>query len=259
MAHFPRKRFGQNFLNDTFVIEQIIAAINPKPDEMIIEVGPGLGALTKPLLQTTEQLHVIELDKDIIPLLSALPQNHQQLTIHQADVLKVDFASLTDNKKPLRIVGNLPYNISTPLIFHLLAQKDVIKDMHFMLQKEVVQRICAKPNTKAYGRLSIMVQYHCTTEDLFTVYPEAFSPPPKVNSAVVRLIPHTRLPYIAKDENHFSDIVREAFNHRRKTIHNALKGFISSDAFTKTQIDPKKRAEQLSISDFVNLSNAHHL
>jgi len=261
--HKPRKRFGQNFLKDQQVISRIIKAINPKPGQTVVEIGPGFGALTEPLLFLTKKLYAIELDRDIIPHLKARCEEVGELIIYEADITRFDFSvDLKESrceKKSLRFVGNLPYNISTQLIFHLLKQKDLIQDMHFMLQKEVVERMVAQPGSKTYGRLSVMVQYYFRAHLLFTIPPTAFDPPPKVNSALVRLEPYDTLPHIAKDESLFAVIVREAFNHRRKTIHNALKDTVDpkvlNNALNKANIDPKWRPEQLSVVEFVALAN----
>lgn len=254
MQHYKtKKRFGQHFLNDFSVIEKLIYEINPKPADKIVEIGPGLGALTFPILEKINALDVIEIDRDVIARLQQ--RNDPKLTIHGVDALKFDFASLQENQAKLRIVGNLPYNISTPLIFHLLNFKDKISDMHFMLQNEVVKRITAEPNSKAYGRLSVMVQYHCKTEYLFFVGPESFDPPPKVDSAILRLSPWENQPHQADDEQNLSELVAQAFSMRRKTLRNNLKKIISAEQIEDIGIDPSKRAENLEITDFVKLSN----
>jgi len=255
MEHYrTKKRFGQHFLNDDSVIEKLIYEINPQQSDKIIEIGPGLGALTFPLLSKITTLDVVEIDRDVIDRLHK--QNNPNLTIHGVDALKFDFSSLEKNDaSKLRIVGNLPYNISTPLIFHLLDYKNEISDMHFMLQNEVVKRITAEPHSKAYGRLSVMVQYHCKTEYLFFVGPECFDPPPRVDSAILRLSPWENRPYVAKDENLLSHLVAQAFSMRRKTLRNNLKKILSIQQIESVGIDPSKRAENLLVSDFVNLSN----
>ena len=256
MKHLAKKRFGQNFLIDQTIIISLIAAIDPKPKETLIEIGPGLGALTKPLLKTVPQLHVIEIDRDIIKWMEAEYAKPEyashQLTIHNIDALKFDFSTLG---KDLRITGNLPYNISTPILFHLLESLPNIKDMHFMLQKEVVERMVATPSTSAYGRLSVMLQYHLQMEYLITVPSEAFNPAPKVESAFVRCLPYATLPYVAKDTALFSKIVQTAFSQRRKTIRNTLKPFLSDDDFLKLNIDAQNRAENLSVAEFVAIAN----
>jgi 16S rRNA (adenine1518-N6/adenine1519-N6)-dimethyltransferase len=253
-SYRTKKRFGQHFLHDSSVVQKMIYALYPKPDEKIIEIGPGLGALTFPLLQTIETLTVVEIDRDVIQHLRN--KGGEQLNIHNVDALRFDFSQLQDNaSQPLRIVGNLPYNISTPLLFHLLKFRELISDMHFMLQKEVVDRLVAVPGNKNYGRLSIMAQYYCQTEYLFYVSPASFNPPPKVDSAVLRITPWKELPYIARDPQRLSQIVVEAFSKRRKTLRNSLRKYISLEQIQSIGIDPQLRAEQLSVEDFVNLSN----
>lgn len=256
-VHIPRKRFGQNFLHDPQVIAKIIAAINPKPNERIVEIGPGKGALTVPLLTEVKNLDVIELDRDLIPLLEIACLDLGQLSIYQSDALKFDFTQLTDQPHSLRIVGNLPYNISTPLLFHLLNYAHLIKDMHFMLQKEVVERMAAKPNTEDYGRLSVMIQYFCKAESLFLVKPGAFNPPPKVDSAIIRLTPYQTLPYPVNDHGLLQRIVTQAFNQRRKTLRNSLKGLLSETDFVELNIDPQLRPENISLPEFVKI--CHYL
>jgi len=251
--HKPRKRFGQHFLTDQSVIEKIILAVMPKKPDHIVEVGPGLGALTQHLIEQVSELDVIEIDRDVIPKLQQLCQNLGLLHVHQADALTFDFTLL--QKEPLRLVGNLPYNISTPLLFHLFDYCSIIKDMHFMLQKEVVERMTAQIGIKDYGRLSIMTQYYCQAELLFDVPPEAFSPPPKVNSSVIRLVPYKSLPYRANDMARFSNIVRLAFNQRRKTIRNCLKNLFNDEQLNEAGIEPNIRAEKISVEQFVRLAN----
>lgn len=250
-----RKRFGQNFLQDGQVIAHIISAFAPKPDDQCVEIGPGLGALTFPLLKKIHHLEAIEIDRDLIAILMQKSAEFGDLKIHQGDVLKFDFHTLQKDQKKLRVIGNLPYNISTPLIFHLCTQLDAIEDMHFMLQQEVVDRMGATPNSKTYGRLSVMMQYYCKVEDLFTIPPQAFHPAPKVYSKFARLIPHTEKPATAKDETLFAEIVREAFNQRRKTIRNSLKHLIPDTVFAELSLSPDLRAENLSVADYVNLAN----
>ncbi|MDQ8039033.1 MAG: 16S rRNA (adenine(1518)-N(6)/adenine(1519)-N(6))-dimethyltransferase RsmA [Rickettsiella sp.] len=250
-----RKRFGQHFLHEAFIVEKIISAIDPKKTDNMLEIGPGLGALTQRLLPHVTYLTVVELDKDLIPLLKRQCANLGELTVYQADALKFDLRSLNVTITPWRIVGNLPYNISTPLLFHLLEQIHVIQDMHFMLQKEVVERITAQPGDKHYGRLSVMMQYYCQAKKLFTVKPGAFQPPPKVDSAVIRLIPYKIPPWQADDPLLFAEIVRTAFSHRRKMLRNNLGKLINTKQFELLDIDTTKRPEQLSISDYVNISN----
>ena len=221
----------------------------------MVEIGPGLGAMTCPLLSKIEKLQVVELDRDVIPVLRDNCAGKGELTIHQADALRFDFGQLTDQARGLRVVGNLPYNISTPLIFHLLESADKIQDMHFLLQKEVVERLAAQPGGGDYGRLSVMVQYRCQAVNLFHVGRGAFNPPPKVESAVVRLTPYETLPHIAQDESLFAQIVNQAFSQRRKTLRKALKKICTDEDFTRADIDSSLRPEQLSVADFVQLSN----
>ena len=254
-THQPRKRFGQNFLHDQIVIQQIIQSIHPEPSDHIVEIGPGLGALTRQLLPIVKTMDVVELDRDLIPKLEKTCQSLGMLNIHQADALKFDFKKLVTDNQPLRIVGNLPYNISTPLLFHLLESTDSIKDMHFMLQKEVVDRINAKPNSKAYGRLSIMLQYHCETEALFDVAPESFTPAPAVNSAVIRLTPLDSPVLAAKNIEYLSKVVATAFNQRRKTIRKSLSALVTEQQWLELGIDNQQRPEHLSVVDFVKISN----
>ena len=255
MKHVAKKRFGQNFLTDQSVIGSLIDAISPQHDDLMVEIGPGLGALTKPLMQKLKLLHVVELDRDICAWMGkeyAKQTAEQSLIIHNVDALKYDFTSLGKN---LRVTGNLPYNISTPILFHLLANVAGINDMHFMLQKEVVERMVAMPSTPAYGRLSVMLQYHLQMEYLITVPPTSFEPAPKVESAFVRCVPHAVLPFVAKDEALFAKVVLAAFGQRRKTLRNTLKGLLDDDGFAALNISAQLRAENLSVSQFVAISN----
>ncbi|BCE02968.1 16S rRNA (adenine(1518)-N(6)/adenine(1519)-N(6))-dimethyltransferase RsmA [Marinicellulosiphila megalodicopiae] len=252
--HKARKRFGQNFLHDNNVIDKIVRCIHPKEDEHVIEIGPGQGALTQGLLDGAKKLDVIELDRDLIPILRTKFFNYDQFNIHEADALKFDFLSL--NKTPMRIAGNLPYNISSPLIFHLLDFADDIKDMHFMLQKEMVERLCAVPSTKDYGRITVMVQYHCETEFLFIVGPESFDPAPKVDSAIVRLTPK-KVKRLADDEKVFADIVRTSFAQRRKTLRNNLKKIITAEQLIEIGIDPTMRPETITLDQYIDISNLY--
>ncbi len=246
-----RKRFGQHFLRDTRVLQQIVTAIAPHANDHLVEIGPGDGALTHHLIGKTQQLDLIELDRDLIALLQNKFGN--AATIYEGDVLNFDFHQL--NNTPLRPVGNLPYNISTPLIFHLFNFLDVIKDMHFLLQKEVVDRLTANVGSHQYNRLSVMTQYYCNNEMLFTVEPDAFNPPPKVVSAFVRLQPKQRTEQ-ANDLSVFHDVVREAFNYRRKTLNNSLKKLVTADQLLALNIDPKQRPQELSVEDYIRISNA---
>ncbi|HFD87481.1 MAG TPA: 16S rRNA (adenine(1518)-N(6)/adenine(1519)-N(6))-dimethyltransferase RsmA [Gammaproteobacteria bacterium] len=253
--HQPRKRFGQNFLHDANILRNMVQAIQPEPGQTLVEIGPGRGALTFLLLDKARKLTVIELDRDLITPLEQQAKNHGELEIFSADALRFDFSKLAHDSKPLRVVGNLPYNISTPLLFHLLKQTSLISDMHFLLQKEVVDRLAASPRSKDYGRLSIMVQYHCRVEPLFTVGPGAFTPAPKVDSAFVRLVPHQQYPYSANDLRTLENLVRQAFTQRRKMLRRSLKEMVTTKDFEAAEITPEKRAEELTVGDFVRLSN----
>ena len=251
MKHIAKKRFGQNFLTDQAVIDSLLSAIAPQPEDLMVEIGPGLGALTKPLLQKLKLLHVVEVDRDIISWMQKEYANNS-IIIHNSDALKFDFSTLG---KRIRVTGNLPYNISTPILFHLLDNVSHIIDMHFMLQKEVVERMVAAPSTPAYGRLSVMLQYRLHMEYLFTVPPEAFDPAPKVESAFVRCVPFDVLPYPAKDEILFAKVVTAAFGQRRKTLRNTLKGLLDDDGFKALDLDSQLRAENLSVAEFVGIAN----
>ncbi len=251
--HIARKRFGQNFLQDPRTIADIVEAVRPAYDDLVIEIGPGLGAITRPLLAQLATLHVVEIDRDIIARLKReFPAD--RLTIHEGDALAFDFASI-GGSAPLKIVGNLPYNISTPLLFHLARFAHRVVDMHFMLQKEVVDRMVAEPSTPDYGRLSVMLQYHFSMERILDVPPEAFSPPPKVDSAVVRMIPYPTLPHPAQDEALFANLVQTAFGQRRKTLRNNLKGVLDDTGFEALHIDPSLRPEALPLAGFVAMAN----
>ena len=227
-GHTARKRFGQNFLQDSNIILQIIQCIHPLKTEHLVEIGPGLGALTTQLLPLAGKLQAIELDRDLAPKLERNCRSLGQIEVFQTDAMKFDFYQLYDQSQKLRIVGNLPYNISTPLLFHLFKFAPIIHDMHFMLQDEVVQRMAAAPGNKSWGRLSVMVQYYCEVEKLFTVPPYAFNPAPKVQSAIVKLMPHEQLPFKANDHKHFDQVVTAAFGQRRKTLGNSLSKICSS-------------------------------
>ncbi len=251
----PRKRFGQNFLHDQGVIQHLMDVIAPQPGDALVEIGPGQGALTVPLLQRVNALDVIELDRDLIEPLRQRCAGRGELRIHSADALRFDFSTLAVAGTRLRIVGNLPYNISTPLMFHLLSQAELLRDMHFMLQKEVVDRLAAAPDTADYGRLSVMVQFRCAVQPLFIIGPEAFDPVPKVNSAVVRLIPHATPAAQVRDTEVFARVVKQAFAQRRKTLHNNFKGLLDDGQLRKIGIDPGWRAERLTLAQFAALSN----
>lgn len=251
-----KKRFGQHFLHDESVLEQICNAILPTANDTVLEIGPGGGALTKYLIQNVKKLIVIELDRDLIPDLEKMAaMNEVDMSVISADVLKVDFSTLEPDSKLLKVVGNLPYNISTQVMFKCLEHHQRIDQMIFLLQKEVVDRITAPPGSKSYGRLGVMMQYYCQTEKLFEVGAEAFKPPPKVTSAVVRLIPHEKLPYVATSTKDFAQVVRTAFSQRRKTLSNSLKPMLSRTEIESLMIDPRIRPEQLSVEQFVQLSN----
>jgi 16S rRNA (adenine1518-N6/adenine1519-N6)-dimethyltransferase len=289
MPHIqPKKRFGQHFLHDHGVVQRILDAFDPQPGETLVEIGPGPGALTRPLLERGAPLHVVELDRDLAARLRS-DFSPGKLIVHEADALKFDFCALAPHtdvpvsrddcmdaggrathgavaetgsrERPptggkLRVIGNLPYNISTPLLFHLLDQSTCIHDMLFMLQKEVVDRMAAAPGGKDYGRLSVMIQWQLRVEKLFDVPPGAFTPPPKVDSSVVRLVPHAVPPVQVRDAEVFAQVVRAAFAQRRKTLRNNLKGLLTSDALESLGIDPQRRAETLTLAEFAELANA---
>jgi len=250
-GHVARKRFGQNFLVDHGIIAAIVSAIDPKRDETVVEIGPGLGAITEPLMAKVDHLHVVEIDRDLI---ARLKKQHTpaRMTIHEGDALAFDFASIGKN---LRLVGNLPYNISTPLLFHLAEYVDVIHDMHFMLQKEVVERMVAEPGNADFGRMSVMLQYRFYLEWLIDVPPESFDPPPKVQSAVVRLIPKPVSELTAKSQEKLSQVALTAFSQRRKMLRNTMKSLLSDAAFTELGIEPTLRPEDVSVDDYVRIAN----
>lgn len=251
--HQAKKRFGQNFLHDDQVLQSLIRAIGPKKNDLILEIGPGQGALTDYLLRAIAPITAVEIDRDLIALLEK-KYTREQLQLIQSDILHFNLNSLKAEKK-LRVVGNLPYNISTPLLFHLYDQLDLIEDMHFMLQKEVAERICAPVGDSQYGRLSIMSQYYCQAELLFIIGPESFDPAPKVESAFVRLTP-LKKPREIKNFKLFAELVAAAFTQRRKTISNSLKRYFTRDELEALNIDPQKRPQELSIEEFMILANA---
>ena len=260
-SHRARRRFGQNFLHDPGTIGRILAAVAPAPGQHLVEIGPGRGALTGGLLEAAGALHVIELDRDLVGPLAERLGGLGRLQVHQADALRFDLCALLPPAaaaagERLRMVGNLPYNISTPLLFRFLAQADCIADMHLMLQKEVVERMAAEPGTKVYGRLSVMVQTHCTVERVLTVGPGAFTPAPKVSSAVVRLVPLRPPPVAIADPDLHARLVAAAFAQRRKRLSNSLRGIADADLIEACGLDPGARAEQLSVADFARLANA---
>lgn len=250
--HTPRKRFGQHFLRDPFIIRAIVEAIAPCRDDHMVEIGPGFGALTLPLLERLDALHVIEIDRDIVASLRASSQG-ARLIIHEGDVLAFDFASLAE---PMRVVGNLPYNISTPILFHMAQYARRIADAHFMLQQEVVDRMVAAPSTKAYGRLSVMLQYRFEMSKVLDVPSIAFRPSPKVESAVVRMIPRAQPTLAARDEALLGRVVTAAFTKRRKTLRNALEGFVDAFRMEALGIDPALRPENLHYEHYVRIANA---
>jgi len=256
--HRARKRFGQNFLQDSGVINRIVDSIHPLEAQHLVEIGPGQGALTQWLMRSGCQLDVVELDRDLVPALLAAYGDSPQFTLHSADALKFDYAALIENGEQLRVVGNLPYNISTPLIFKLLENTERIQDMHFMLQLEVVNRLAATPGNKNWGRLGIMAQYHCDIESLFEVPPSAFTPAPKVQSAIVRLVPRKNAHWPECDEAVLRKIVQASFAQRRKTLRNNLKGLIDAPALEAIGIDPGARAEILELPQFIEMANIYH-
>jgi len=256
VAHNPRKRFGQHFLHDRGTVERIVAAVAPARGETIVEIGPGEGVLTGPLLAAAGHLHVVEVDRDLAAALRERVDWSDTLCVHEADALRFDFTALAPANGCLRVVGNLPYNISTPLLFHLLEQRAAIADMHFMLQREVVDRMAAEPGSGVYGRLSVMIQAWCGVTRLFRVAPGAFRPPPAVESAVVRLVPRARPLVDAADAARFGEIVRRAFSVRRKTLRNGLRNYMDADTIAAAGIDPGTRPERLGVEDFAHLARS---
>jgi 16S rRNA (adenine1518-N6/adenine1519-N6)-dimethyltransferase len=250
-----KKRFGQHFLHDPRVIARILTALDPRPGDRIVEIGPGRGALTAPLIARIDRLDVVEIDRDVIEPLRAACGNAPGLNIHLADALAFDFRTLAPPQGRIRLVGNLPYNISTPLLFHLLAQADAVQDMLFMLQKEVVDRMAAGPGEDAYGRLTVALAARAEVVHLFDVGPGAFNPPPQVDSAIVRLVPRPP-PFEIVDARMFDQVVTAAFGQRRKQLGNSLRSLADAAIFGAVGIDPRERAEQLSAEDFARLANA---
>lgn len=255
LGHTARKRFGQNFLTDNNVINRIVGAIAPDNDHVMVEIGPGLGALTEPVATAIDNLTVVELDRDLVERLQNHPVLKNKLTIHQGDALQFDFSQLVVPGKKLKVFGNLPYNISTPLMFHLFEFAELIETMHFMLQKEVVLRLSASPGNKAYGRLTVMAQYFCQVVPVLEVPPHSFAPPPKVDSAVVRLLPYAEKPFPCKDVNVLRQLCTTAFNMRRKTLRNNLKQVLSDEEFEQLGIDHNLRPEQISVEQYVAMAN----
>lgn len=256
MPHQARKRFGQNFLHDQGVIARIVSSINPQADDHLVEIGPGQGALTHPLASSGARLDCVELDRDLAAFLQQEFADAANVTIYQHDILKFDWLGLTTVPQRLRIIGNLPYNISTPVLFYLLQNHGLIRDMTFMLQLEVVQRMAAHAGDKNYGRLSLMLQYYCDVVPLFNVPSAAFTPRPKVSSAIVRLVPHRQFPVQAKDPAWLQIVIRTAFNQRRKTLKNSLKAIISEEVLNSLPLDVSLRPEKLTLADYVVISDA---
>jgi len=251
--HTPRKRFGQNFLQDDWIIARIVEQIHPRPGDHLVEIGPGQGAITRPLLEHDIELDVIELDRDLVPRLREFAPGRAGYRVHQQDALRLDLSTIASGGQRLRVVGNLPYNISTPLLFHMLSQLSFIQDMHFMLQKEVVERMAAGPGGRDYGRLSVMVQHCCLVESVLDIGPECFHPVPKVDSALVRLTPHATPSSV--DADRLADVVRKAFSQRRKTLRNTLKGLIDEDGIRACGIDPGVRPEQVGLEGYRRLAS----
>ena len=256
LPHQIRKRFGQNFLHDKQVISKILGAISPTKEDHILEIGPGFGAITKPLAQSGATLHCIELDTDLAASLKTEYRDYKSVNILEADALKFDLGSIATEKNPLRVVGNLPYNISTPLIFHLLKSSNLIKDMTFMLQLEVIQRMVSKVGSKNYGRLGLMVQYYCEIEHLFNIASDAFTPRPKVVSALARLRPRKTSAITAKDPECLKTVIQTAFNQRRKTVRNSLSTLVSESLLEEIPVNKRLRPENLTLQDYVRISDA---
>jgi len=257
-GHRPRKRFGQHFLRDSTVIDRIIAAIAPTEHDRLIEIGPGEGVLSRPLLEAAGRLQVVELDRDLASSLPRRLGEPRGLIVHQGDALRFDYASLAEGSASLRIVGNLPYNISTPLLFHLFDQAEGIDDMVFMLQKEVVTRLVAEPGSRQYGRLSVMARFHCRMTWLFDVPPEAFEPPPKVDSAVIKMHPRVLNTTERSIRAALAAVVQTAFNQKRKTLRNSLRTLLDEQTIEGAGINPAARPETLALSEFLALAEAHH-
>ena len=251
-----RKRFGQNFLVDENIIFQIVDSIMSAKPEQLVEIGPGLGAITAQLLPLIKTMEAVELDRDIIPELEKNCAGLGELKLYNQDILNFDFNEIHQKDKKLSVVGNLPYNISTPLLFHLTQYSDLISNMFFMLQKEVVDRICAQVGTKAYGRLTVMIQYHYQTDFLFNIPPTAFVPQPKVDSAFLRLVPHKEKPFVANDEKKLKQIVTQAFSMRRKTLRNTLKKLIDPQLLESLGINPQLRPENISLEQYISIANS---
>ncbi|ABM01022.1 16S rRNA (adenine(1518)-N(6)/adenine(1519)-N(6))-dimethyltransferase RsmA [Shewanella amazonensis] len=255
LGHTARKRFGQNFLTDGNIINRIVGAISPDDDHVMVEIGPGLAALTEPVAMGIKNLTVIELDRDLAERLKVHPTLKDKLTIHQGDAMKFDFSQLVEPERKLKVFGNLPYNISTPLMFHLFEFAEHIENMHFMLQKEVVLRLSASPGTKAYGKLTVMAQYYCQVVPVLEVPPGCFTPPPKVDSAVVRLVPYAEKPWPCHDVEMLRKVCNTAFNMRRKTLRNNLKPLLQDADFDVLGIDAGLRPEDISVAQYVAMAN----
>lgn len=255
LGHRARKRFGQNFLHDQQVIDNIVSLIDPQPGQNLLEIGPGLAALTEPVAEQAGFLRVIEIDRDLADRLESHPFLGPQLEVIRGDAMLIDLQQFANANEPLRVFGNLPYNISTPLIFHLLKFSSAIQDMHFMLQKEVVNRLAAEPGSKTYGRISVVVQQACRVSSVLPVPASAFNPPPKVESAVVRLEPYQNSPTPVKDKRQLHQLCRQSFNQRRKTIRNNLKGLIDENQLQQLDIDPGARPETLSVADYCRMAD----
>jgi len=253
--HRARKRFGQNFLHDQQVINRIVSCIAPQADDLLVEIGPGQAAITQPLLASGAELHLIEIDRDLVARLEKQFSDNSNVQIHACDALKANMPEISGNR-PFRLIGNLPYNISTPLIFHVLQWNKLIVDMHFMLQKEVVERMAAAPGSRTYGRLSVMTQFRCKVTPLFDVQPESFSPVPRVCSSIVRLQPLSEPPADAGSFRNLEQVVAAAFSKRRKTLRNSLRDLLSAEQIIAADIDPGQRAEQLSLSQFAALARS---
>ena len=254
MKHRALKRFGQNFLTDTTVVQRIVEAISPQTGQLLLEIGPGQAALTLPLAESGAELHLIEIDSDLAARLESRFRELANVTVHGADALQADFSAISSDRR-FRLVGNLPYNISTPLLFHVLQWNHLIIDMHFMLQQEVVNRMAASPGSKAWGRLSVMCQYYCAVTPLFGVPAEAFTPAPKVESSIVRLTPHERPPVDVEDLAAFGQLLSRVFSMRRKTLRNSLRGLLDISQIESLGIDPGARPETLTLAQFAVLSN----
>lgn len=254
-GHKPRKRFGQNFLVNQEVVAQIMRVILPQKSDHIVEIGPGLGVLTQCLVGRVGYYDAIEIDWDLVHKLKLVYGEEKSFHLHCADALTFDLHSLLQGTEHLRLIGNLPYNITTPLLFHVMQYAAIVEDMHFMVQREVADRLVASPGSKTYGRLSVMMQYYAQVEKVFDVAPTSFAPSPKVYSSFIRLIPFKTLPFAANNQENFATIVQTAFNQRRKTIHNSLKEWVTEQQWQEMAINPQLRPEQLSLEQFVMISN----